>query len=110
MGVFLLYVAAILFAFTLGRISVKHPLPLTIYELQELRKERTNSIYKRIEKSKNRLMDFAIEKGMITNDNVEDLLLVSDSTASRYLHELVIEGRLIMMGEGAGTYYVPREL
>jgi predicted HTH transcriptional regulator len=103
------YIVVVTVAFVLGRSSVKHAIPLTIYELQELRRERTNSIYQRIEKSKNRLMDFAFENGTITNDDVEDILLVSDSTAGRYLHELVIEGRLVMLGQGSATHYVPRQ-
>ena len=104
---FLTYVIAVAAAFVIGRMSVKHPMPLSVYELQELRRERSNSIYQRIEKSKHRLMDFTLENGSVTNDDVEDILLVSDSTASRYLYELVLEGRLSRRGEGAGTYYVP---
>lgn len=103
----LIYIIAVTAAFVIGRISMKHPVPLSMYELQELRKERTNSIYQRIEKSKNRVMDFALENGTVTNDDVEDLLLVSGSTAGRYLYELVLEGRLWRRGDGAATHYIP---
>lgn len=103
----LTYIIAVTAAFVIGRMSMKHPVPLSLYELQELRKERSNSIHQRIEKSKNRIMDFALENGTVTNNDVEDILLVSDSTASRYLYELVIEGRLWRRGDGSATHYIP---
>ncbi len=104
---FFVYVAAVTVAFVVGRASGRQPMPLSVYELQELRRDRSNTIYKRIEKGKNRIMDFAMENGTVTNDDVEDILLVSDSTAGRYLYELVVEGRLSRRGSGSETYYVP---
>ena len=103
----LTYVIAVTVAFVIGRMSVRQPMPLSVYELQELRKDRANSIYQRIEKGKNRIVEFAMENGTVTNDDVEDLLLVSDSTAGRYLYELVVEGRLSRRGTGSETFYIP---
>lgn len=45
--------------------------------------------------------------GRITNNEVERLLHVSDSTATRYLKGLVKEGKLKCVGVRAGAYYEP---
>lgn len=45
------------------------------------------------------------KRGKITNDQVEKLLRVSDATASRYLAQLVQEGRLRRLGETRGVSY-----
>ena len=45
-------------------------------------------------------------KQTIQNDDVEQLLDVSDSTAQRYLGQMVESGRLIRHGKtGRGTHY-----
>ena len=43
------------------------------------------------------------EKGRLTNDDVQKLLLVSDSTATRYLDELEKDGQIKQVGL-AGHY------
>ncbi len=45
------------------------------------------------------------ESGRITNDEVQSLAGVSDSTASRYLDELQAEKKIIAQGEGRGVFY-----
>lgn len=45
----------------------------------------------------------------ISNNDVEKLLRVSDATATRYLAELVKQGRLRLMGLKKGSFYeIPR--
>lgn len=47
--------------------------------------------------------------GKITNDNVQELLKVSDATATRYLDELEKEGLIKQIGGvGAPVYYEKR--
>ena len=45
--------------------------------------------------------------GRITNDQVEKLLRVSDATATRYLSQLVKEGRLKRVGPYGNARYEP---
>jgi predicted component of type VI protein secretion system len=54
--------------------------------LEKIRERKT----KKLEK----ILQLAKEKGEITNDDVEKLLHISDRAASRYLNELVKQGRL----------------
>lgn len=57
---------------------------------------------------KKTILAFAVENGKIANDDVEELLKVSDATATNYLAELVKEGRLEKVGEtGRGVFYRP---
>src|SRR3989338_1876379 len=46
-------------------------------------------------------------KGQVTNDDAQKLLRVSDATASRYLSELVKNGRLRVEGRTSGRRYLP---
>jgi len=50
-------------------------------------------------------LHLAKEKGEITNDDVEKLLHVSDRSASRYLNELVRQGRLKRIGPPSHAKY-----
>jgi len=52
-----------------------------------------------------KIVALAQKKGRITNDDVEKLLHVSDSTAQRYLMQLVREGRLKRSGNTISTEY-----
>lgn len=66
------------------------------------------TVQKHIKKRKERILDSAIRKGRITNDDVEDLFCVSDSTARNYLNELEEDGMLTQQGEsGRGVFYTP---
>lgn len=61
----------------------------------------------RVLRRKERILALAVKKGKIVNDDAEDLFCISDSTAYRYLRELVNEGELEKHGEGKETYYIP---
>jgi len=62
-----------------------------------------------IAKRKARIMERANMEGKITNDDVEDLFCISDSTARNYLNELEEEGKLAQVGDsGRGVHYLPR--
>lgn len=54
-----------------------------------------------------KVMEMAIQKRVIVNDDVEKLLKVSDATATRYLSELVKNGRLRRLGKDGGARYEP---
>jgi len=56
---------------------------------------------KRLEK----ILQLVREKGEITNEDVERLLHVSDKTATRYLNELVREGKLKRLGSPSHAKY-----
>jgi Fic family protein len=47
----------------------------------------------------------ARERKVITNDDVQKMLTVSNATATNYLRELVRTGRLTKTGVRAGTRY-----
>lgn len=64
-------------------------------------------ISERIEKRKDRILKKAKEEGSINNDGVEDLFCIGNTTASRYLSQLVEEGKLERNGAGRSTYYTP---
>ncbi len=48
---------------------------------------------------KERILEMLQEKGSITNDDIEQPLGISHPTAANYLHELVEEGKIEMIGE-----------
>ena len=54
-----------------------------------------------------KIVKLATAKSSITNDQVEKLLRVSDATATRYLVQLVKEGRLRKVGKESQTRYEP---
>lgn len=47
------------------------------------------------------------QRGKIVNNDVQKLLRVSDATATRYLSQLVKEGRLKRVGKDGGSVYIP---
>jgi len=58
------------------------------------------------EENKQKILKLLEEKGKIANDDVQDLLSVSDATATRYLQELETAGKIKQVGqEGRYTYY-----
>lgn len=56
----------------------------------------------------NKVLELARSKGQIANDDVQNLLGVSDATAERYLQELESAGKLVQSGEGRGIIYRPK--
>ena len=59
-------------------------------------------------KKLDKILVLAAKKGRIKNDDVEKLLHVSDSTAARYLRQLVLEARLFITKKGNDAWYEPR--
>jgi len=68
--------------------------PWSSEKAKELGEKGRRSIAARIVRRKERIVKFAQEKGRVCIDDAEDLFCISDDTASKYLHELVSEGRL----------------
>lgn len=54
-----------------------------------------------------KIIALAQKKHSIKNDDVEKLLRVSDSTAQRYLNQLVLEGKLKRSGSTKSIIYEP---
>ena len=61
---------------------------------------------KKKEEAKNKILDLLKTKESIKNNDVEQLLSVSDATATRYLDELEAENKIEAKGEGKWTYYI----
>ncbi|MCL4359791.1 M23 family metallopeptidase [Patescibacteria group bacterium] len=61
---------------------------------------------KKREESISKIFSFAQEKKKITNEQVRDLLHISQSTATDYLSALVSRGMLKMEGKGKATVYL----
>lgn len=55
---------------------------------------------------KRQIMEYVEQHGTIANDIVEQLINVSDTTAAKYIKELVHEGLLEKRGKGWQTEYV----
>lgn len=61
----------------------------------------------RTEKRLSKIMSLAAKKRKITNDDAQKLLRVSDATATRYLSQLVKQGRLKRQGSPKDAWYEP---
>lgn len=73
-----------------------------------MHQQSVEAVKERTQKRKSRVLDKAVESGRITNDDVEELFCISDSTARSYLNELEAEGKLVQHGDsGRGVYYTP---
>jgi len=60
-----------------------------------------------IERKKEIVIEYLKHHGHLTNDIVQELLEVSDSTATHYLDELETEGKIKQIGKtGRGVHYV----
>ncbi|HEY4500596.1 MAG TPA: hypothetical protein VJH25_02260, partial [Candidatus Paceibacterota bacterium] len=57
------------------------------------------------QKKLDKLAQFAQEKRIVTNDDVQKLLRVSDATATRYLVKLVEQGHLTRVGSPRDAKY-----
>jgi hypothetical protein len=73
--------------------------------LHQLWQRFLESLKERKAKRLEKILQLAKEKGEITNDDVERLLRVSDKTATRYLNELVREGKLKRLGSPSHAKY-----
>ncbi|MCH7883050.1 winged helix-turn-helix domain-containing protein [Patescibacteria group bacterium] len=68
-------------------------------------RERIGLQKRRKEKRKEKILVVLREKGRITNDEVQELVGVSDATATRYLDELEKERKIVQKGVAKGSYY-----
>jgi predicted HTH transcriptional regulator len=73
--------------------------------LRQLWQKALEKIRERKSKRLEKILQLASKKGEITNDDVEKLLHVSDRAASRYLNELVKQGRLKRTGSPSHAKY-----
>lgn len=65
--------------------------------------------FSRTQRRKDILLEYLKHRGKITNNEVEDLLDVSDATATRYLQQLEDEGKIKQVGSaGKGVFYTYR--
>lgn len=72
---------------------------------------RTAALRARLQKREtklNRIMESAHNRGSITNNDIERLLHVSDTTATRYAKLLVQRGDLVQHGKGPNVRYSPK--
>jgi len=61
---------------------------------------------KKKEEAKEKILELLNKQGRITNDEVEKMLGVSDSTVQRYLQELVGENKIEEKGKTRGIFYI----
>lgn len=78
--------------------------PATMQSLLQRAKE---VLQLRKRKKLEKILALAKTKGKIANDDVQKLLRVSDATATRYLAQLVQEGKLRRVGPPKGARYEP---
>ncbi len=58
------------------------------------------------ERGKETVLEYLNKNGRITNDEAEELLGISDASATRYLDELEKEGKIAQRGDaGRGVFY-----
>ncbi|MEA3398373.1 MAG: DUF977 family protein [Patescibacteria group bacterium] len=78
--------------------------------LNKLTEFRTQANAKRREKKENNLkiiMNFARRKNKITNNEVEQLIGVKNTQASKYLKILLKQGKIVKFGKTKNTFYKP---
>lgn len=83
------------------------PIPSNSSRMKELWLKFREKVVVNKNKKLERIIALALKKSQITNDDVQELLRVSDATATRYLQELVRQGRLKRSGTTSGITYEP---
>lgn len=81
--------------------------PIITPNIRALKSKAAEAVQARQKAKLEKIITLAKEKSSITNDEVEKLLHVSDATATRYLVELVKQGRLKRTGVRASSRYEP---
>ncbi len=67
----------------------------------------TPTTYSKTKNNKKQILEYLKEKGKVTNDDVQELLGVSDATATRYLEQLETAGKIEQIGEtGHAVHYI----
>jgi len=86
------------------------PAPEASSTIQRLLAKAKEKIQFRKQAKLEKIMVFAKAQGGVTNDQAQNLLRVSDATASRYLSQLVKSGRLrLVKAVGRGARYTPAQ-
>lgn len=88
-------VVGIILGYLLARPRAHERLTLLVNEERHLEKEKRKRV----------LLRHLRLRGRITNNEVEELLGVSDATATRYFDELEAEGKIVQKGTGRETFY-----
>ncbi|MDP4001734.1 MAG: hypothetical protein Q8P69_01670 [bacterium] len=88
-------------------VSLKSFLGKAMEKIQFRKRAKLAKIVKMVQEK--RSFEQAQDKS-ITNDDVQKFLRVSDATATRYLSELVRQGKLRRVGTTSGTRYEPFDL
>ena len=77
-----------------------------VWLLMRNRNQLVNPSFDEAEKNRGKIREYLQSQNRISNDDVEKLLGVSDSTATRYLDDLEKEGLLRQVGRsGPSVYY-----
>lgn len=76
-------------------------------KLFELRKLANQKRFEKVEKNLEKIMQYAMEKQKITNNEVEKLTGIGDKQAERYLKILVKKRKLVKFGKTKNTFYKP---
>jgi predicted HTH transcriptional regulator len=75
-------------------------------QISSAREKASEAIQERNAERKNKILDLAKQKGKIANNDVEEMLGVSDATARNYLDDLEKDGKLKQIGhDGRGVHY-----
>lgn len=87
--------------------SVTQIITQPVFAIKNLAQQALEKLQFRKKTRLEKIVALAHKKGSIVNDDVEKLLRVSDSTAQRYLGELVAIGRLRRTGKKEVARYEP---
>ena len=101
----LLLGAAYLIGFFVGRGHASPTDEEVQKEHEDLLGEHWTDRWWRIKTRKERIITLVRRLGHVSNDDVQELLVISHSTSWRYLNELVDEGILVRKGSGSNTIY-----
>lgn len=106
---YLIYILIGFIAFLLGRaLAVRRH--ATKDEMKKLQKKSKEALSKRTEAREKLILAYAKHKGKITNNEVERMFCVSNSTAENYLDKIEKAGKLKQIGEhGRGVHYIISE-
>lgn len=106
---FLIYIVIGVLAFILGGALAIRKKQASPGKMTKLRQKAHAKIKKQRKNRKQAILNYAIKKGRVTNDEAEQMFCISNSTASRYLDQLEKEGKLKQVGQtGRGVYYIPQ--
>ncbi|MCF7836001.1 MAG: DeoR family transcriptional regulator [Candidatus Marinimicrobia bacterium] len=110
---YLIYIAVGIVAYYLGKkFAAKRAcsaLPKPRKEMKALQKSSSKARKDKVKVREEMILEYAKHKGKVTNDEVEGMFCVSDSTAGRYLNDLEEKGKLKQVGKsGSGVHYIAK--